>query len=84
MYDYKLNIDKANQFLNLINGARGDPYYSSIAFNPTNDFLTRELFYLPCYGAINNQKYQAVLVNYLQLWSKYLKDICKLISKNIF
>lgn len=77
LYDYKVNMDTVNQFLNMIPTQRGEPFYSSQTFNPLNDFLTQDLYYIPCYGAVNNQNYPTMLNNYVQLWNKYLKDTCK-------
>ncbi len=76
-YDYSLNLTTVNQLLNLVQGARGDFYFSSQLYNPITDFPTKDLFYIPCYGAVNNQNYQPILNKYVQLWSSYLSSICK-------
>lgn len=83
-YDYSVNLNIVNQFLNSINTIRGDLFYSSQTFNSLTDYRTKDLFYIPCYGAVNNQNYKPILSIYQQLWTNYLNNICKEFKKRKF
>ena len=70
-----------NQFLNSIDTIRGDLFYSSQTFNSLTDYRTKDLFYIPCYGAVNNQNYKPIL-SILSLKSSSL-DVLKHSECNI-
>ena len=73
-FDFQVDFNAINQFLNTYNSTRLNFYGDSLAFDMENDYAMSDLFNLPCYGQTFFQNYNSIMQLVQNEWNIYLQE----------